>query len=158
MAKITQDAHWSEPSSCKSLILEHRMAATRMGFLDVFGPLYDVDSWRTSFLEGTLPASRFFARDVLPLVKAQLAADRFGVARVLKALSPLLSPESLRQASIVTMLRIYAAWAEGAVEADIEAIKRSMNLSQIRREPLDNLAVDLSVAKGDHCRSAFASC
>jgi hypothetical protein len=29
--------------------------------------------------------------------------------------------------SISTMLRVYAAWAEGAVESDIEAIKRSMN-------------------------------
>ncbi len=28
--------------------------------------------------------------------------------------------------SIATMLRVYAAWAEGAVESDIEAIKRSM--------------------------------
>jgi integrase len=29
--------------------------------------------------------------------------------------------------SISTMLRVYAAWAEGAVESDIDAIKRSMN-------------------------------
>lgn len=29
--------------------------------------------------------------------------------------------------SISTMLRVYAAWAEGAVESDVEAIRRSMN-------------------------------
>jgi hypothetical protein len=29
--------------------------------------------------------------------------------------------------SISTMLRVYAAWAEGAAESDIDAIKRSMN-------------------------------
>ena len=61
--------------------------------------------------------------------------------------------------SIVTMLRIYAAWAEGAVEADVEAIKRSMNLTSIRRESpaLNNLvAVDLSVAEGTHGLGAFA--
>ena len=29
--------------------------------------------------------------------------------------------------SISTMLRVYAAWAGGAVESDIDAIKRSMN-------------------------------
>jgi hypothetical protein len=28
--------------------------------------------------------------------------------------------------SVTTMLRIYTAWAEGAIEADIEAIKRAM--------------------------------
>ncbi len=84
--------------------------------------------------------------------------------------------------SIVTMLRIYAAWAEGAVEADIEAIKRSMNLTPVRRELLartieacrdgcrstlkdeisratDNLAVDLSVAELIHsqCAPTFAT-
>jgi integrase len=30
--------------------------------------------------------------------------------------------------STVTMLRTYAAWVEGAVDSDVEAIKRSMYL------------------------------
>ncbi|MDB6084820.1 MAG: hypothetical protein JWN43_2701, partial [Gammaproteobacteria bacterium] len=60
--------------------------------------------------------------------------------------------------SIVTMLRIYAAWAEGAVEADVEAIKRSMNLTWIRRGSLalKNLAVDLPVAEDTDDLGAFA--
>lgn len=29
--------------------------------------------------------------------------------------------------SIATMLRVYAAWAEGSVESDLEAIRRSMD-------------------------------
>jgi hypothetical protein len=39
--------------------------------------------------------------------------------------------------SITTMLRAYAAWAEGAVEADIEAIQHAMALNPraIRRAP-----------------------
>src|ERR1700675_1666893 len=39
--------------------------------------------------------------------------------------------------SITTMLRAYAAWAEGAVEADIEAIQHAMafNPRAIRRAP-----------------------
>jgi hypothetical protein len=32
--------------------------------------------------------------------------------------------------SIATMLRAYAAWAEGTAEVDVEAIKRSMNASE----------------------------
>ena len=47
--------------------------------------------------------------------------------------------------SIATMLRAYAAWAEGAVEVDVEAIKRSLNASEA--PPTNNLAVDLSVAE-----------
>jgi hypothetical protein len=46
--------------------------------------------------------------------------------------------------SIATMLRAYAAWAEGATEVDVEAIKRSMNEQGSRLAT--NLAVDLPVA------------
>jgi hypothetical protein len=34
--------------------------------------------------------------------------------------------------SITTMLRTYAAWTDGAVEADVEAIERSMMLTRTR--------------------------
>jgi hypothetical protein len=47
--------------------------------------------------------------------------------------------------SIATMLRAYAAWAEGTVEVDVEAINRSMNATEA--PPAINLAVDLSVAE-----------
>ncbi len=56
--------------------------------------------------------------------------------------------------SISTMLRVYAAWAEGAVESDIDASKRSMN-QHARVTPIsrcrvavENLAVDLPVETG----------
>jgi integrase len=44
--------------------------------------------------------------------------------------------------SIATMLRAYAAWAEGTAEVDVEAIKRSMTATE--GPPAINLAVDLS--------------
>jgi DNA helicase-2/ATP-dependent DNA helicase PcrA len=98
MSKLTGDEMWNAPKAIKTLTLEHRMAALRMGFLDMFVPLYEVESWRTSFLEGTLPASRFFSDEVLPLIAAKRAGDRFAIARISKALSPLLTPEALRAA------------------------------------------------------------
>src|SRR6202040_2912224 len=50
--------------------------------------------------------------------------------------------------SIATLLRAYAAWAEGATEVDVEAIKRSMN----DEDPpvATNLAADLPVAEVIH--------
>lgn len=45
---------------------------------------------------------------------------------------------SLRSAGLKKkdrLLRVYAAWAGGAVESDVEAIKRSMSLALARREP-----------------------
>jgi hypothetical protein len=55
--------------------------------------------------------------------------------------------------SIATMLRAYAAWAEGTAEADVEAIKRSMNASEA--PPAINLAVDLSVAEALQAKRAL---
>ncbi len=98
MAHLASDEAWREPRSVKTLTLEHRMAATRMGFLEMFLPLYEVETWRTSFLEGDLPVARFFARDVLSLIKAKRANDKFAVARILKQLSPLLSASTLQAA------------------------------------------------------------
>jgi hypothetical protein len=55
--------------------------------------------------------------------------------------------------SIATMLRAYAAWAEGTTEVDVEAIKRSMNAREA--PPAINLAVDLSVADALQARRAL---
>jgi hypothetical protein len=54
--------------------------------------------------------------------------------------------------SIATMLRAYAAWAEGTVEVDEGAIKRSMNATEA--PPTRNLAVNLSVAEALRTKSA----
>lgn len=97
MLKLTGDEKWNEPKLVKTLTLEHRMAASRMGFLEAFAPLYGYESWRTSFLDGSLSVSRLFSEQILSLVKAKLANDRFAVARIIKAYSPRLSQASLRQ-------------------------------------------------------------
>jgi hypothetical protein len=62
--------------------LSTALAAARLHFLEMFAPLYDVESWRTSFLEGELAASRFFNKEVQPLVDAKRGGDRFALARV----------------------------------------------------------------------------
>jgi len=98
MAAITGDEEWAKPRSIKTLTLEHRMAASRMGFREMFVPLYEVERWRTSLLDGSLPATRFFTDDVLPLVKAAQREDRFAIARITKARSPLLTPAALQAA------------------------------------------------------------
>ncbi len=40
-------------------ILEHHMAARRMGFHQMFEPLYEIERFRTGLLDGSLPASFF---------------------------------------------------------------------------------------------------
>ena len=123
MRNLTGDLAWSNEKAVKTLTLEHRMAAARMGFLEMFVPLYNIQGWRTSFLRGTLPISRFFTEDVLSLVRAKQANDRFAIARIAKALSPLLSVEALRAADekkqhlqkvTVAIDTLMALWNDGA--------------------------------------------
>jgi len=100
MSKLTADPLWSEQTGVKTLMLEHHMAATRMGFMGIFGPLYEVDdgSLQTSLLEGTLAGLKFFYETVLPLRMAALANDDFAVAAIVRKHSPLLSRSVLRAA------------------------------------------------------------
>lgn len=157
MAQITGDEEWAHPRSIKTLTLEHRMAASRMGFLEMFGPLYKVESWRTSFLEGSLPAARFFTEDCLPLVKANQSGDRFAIARITKTLSPLLTPEAIRAAEdkkaqlhevIAAIDLLMALWNDGAdptlfdvlrcvARSKLLAIPESLQANAFRDESLD---------------------
>lgn len=98
MALLTADEGWRSAETYKSLTLEHRMAARRMGFLEMFVALHDAESFRTGLLEGSLALVRFFSEQLLPLVGAQRRNDRFAVARLVRTLSPLLSGDELRAA------------------------------------------------------------
>ena len=71
------------------------MAANRLGFSELFGPLYREDRLKTGLLDGTLPGLRLFSEQVLPLVKARQRGDEFGVAAILRKRSDLLSKQSL---------------------------------------------------------------
>jgi DNA helicase-2/ATP-dependent DNA helicase PcrA len=97
MADITGDMRWiGADSDVKILTLEHHMAANRMGFIELFEPLYQIDRFRTGLLDGTLPGLRFFTQLILPLVKAKQNSDEFGVARIVRQSSPYLSKDSLK--------------------------------------------------------------
>ena len=93
MAERAQDSQWMDTGKVKTLMLEHHMAADRMGFADLFMPLYlaDEGSFRTSLLEGTLSGMRFFTDLILPLRLAYADRDDFAIAALVRKLSPLLS-------------------------------------------------------------------
>ncbi|MEH6758313.1 MAG: UvrD-helicase domain-containing protein [Parasphingorhabdus sp.] len=99
MAEVTNDTNWKNSETCKMLTLEHHMSAKRLGFENVFSPLYGIDNWRTGLLDGSLPPMRFFIQSVLPLVEAQRVDDKFSVARILRKASPLLTANALKEES-----------------------------------------------------------
>ncbi len=99
MAEVTNAEAWRNPSTPpKSLILEHHMAARRLGFIDLYESISKASRLKTGLSDGTLPALRFFAFDVYPVVAASRINDAFGIADAVRKNSPLLSPEALVQA------------------------------------------------------------
>lgn len=96
MSEVTGDPLWIEDNAInKTLILEHHMAATRMGFELMFDPLYKLgDAIRTNLLDGTLPALKLFWDQVLPVVKAFSKNNNFAIATLIRKHSPLLNKES----------------------------------------------------------------
>ncbi|MCR5939806.1 ATP-dependent helicase [Ochrobactrum sp. MH181795] len=96
MAGLTTDQEWLDDDAVKVLILEHRMAALRMGFDDLLAALYPVTQFRTALLDGSLPLINFFSNLILPLWDAK--DDKFSVARIIRAASPLASASALKDA------------------------------------------------------------
>jgi DNA helicase-2/ATP-dependent DNA helicase PcrA len=128
----TSDDRWTNQQAVKVLTLEHHMAARRGGFDGFFEPLYKISDFRTGLLDGSLSGVAFFARQVLPLVQALKANDRFAVAQAIKNHSPMLSPDTLgtSEASLEEIRKagrsvqsVFSLWDNGADPALIDVLK-----------------------------------
>lgn len=96
MATTASDDEWNNPEAVKTLILEHHMAATRMGFHAMYEPLYRNETLRIGLLDGSLSGLKLFLDRVLPLIEAKRANDSFAVASTVRKHSPLLSKSTLK--------------------------------------------------------------
>jgi DNA helicase II / ATP-dependent DNA helicase PcrA len=97
MAIVAGDALWrGAEADIKTLTIEHHMAARRMGFLEMFEPLYQQDSLKTGLLDGTLSGLRLFSELVLPIIKAKQDNDDFSVTAIVRKNSPLLSKAAFK--------------------------------------------------------------
>ncbi|WP_339030441.1 UvrD-helicase domain-containing protein [Bradyrhizobium symbiodeficiens] len=109
MANRAGDPAWlsdDTESGVKLLVIVHRMAATRLGFGDLYAALNDKapDSFKNGFLDGTAWPVRPFARFVLPLVSAGKLQDEFGIMQVLRDQSPLIKRDSLKGVAVADLL------------------------------------------------------
>jgi DNA helicase-2/ATP-dependent DNA helicase PcrA len=95
MEDAASDGRWTDRQAVKVLTLEHHMAARRGGFEGFFVPLYRISTFRTGLLDGSLSGVAFFTQQVLPMVRALQAKDRFAVAQAVKDHSPMVSRETL---------------------------------------------------------------
>ncbi|MGO3833104.1 MAG: UvrD-helicase domain-containing protein [Microbacteriaceae bacterium] len=127
MASVTQDSGWVDFATSvterggvpgvKRLILEHSMAAQRLGFANLFTALSGLPTERTNLLDGSIAGLQVFLNQVGPLIEAHLNKDPFRVARLVRESSPLLSKETLANTSEAQgALRKTLDQAQGAVD------------------------------------------
>ena len=92
MAEFSSDPEWKDRDQVKVLILEHHMAARRLGFLEFFTPLYEIESFKTGMIDGTL-AELSFIKPLSELITAIERDDKWGVSKVIRRHSKLLKRE-----------------------------------------------------------------
>jgi DNA helicase-2/ATP-dependent DNA helicase PcrA len=133
MNKITNDPLWlGNDSDIKTLILEHHMAAKRMGFYQLFMSLYEIEQLRTALLDGSLPGITFFSHLILPLIRAKQNNEEFEVARIVKQYSLLFEKRALKSKAAQLeeikianngVLSLLSLWDNGKVPTLIEILR-----------------------------------
>tara|TARA_R110000850_G_scaffold16079_17_gene50236 strand:- start:28789 stop:30699 length:1911 start_codon:yes stop_codon:yes gene_type:complete len=95
MADLCNDLKWREETEVKALTLEHHMAASRRGFLEMFQALNQDPRLSTGLRTGDLAGLRLFTDRVAPLIAAARMKDDFAVMAQLRATSPLLQRSAI---------------------------------------------------------------
>ncbi len=94
MSEKTNDKAWLDATQYKSLILEHHMAASRFGFLELYSPLNEIDSFSTSLRNGSISEISFLANVISPLIKAYQSGNDFEISKIVRQSSPLLGKKA----------------------------------------------------------------
>ena len=89
MAEITKDAEWENRDAVKILILEHRMAASRYGFSQMYEAFDKVSNLKSAVMKEEPEGIRFFSRLIAPVFLANRENKKFELLAHLRAKSPL---------------------------------------------------------------------
>lgn len=97
----------AKESDIRILVTLHRMAASRLGFADLYVAFNDTDapsSLKDGFIDGSSWAIAPFLSYILPLLKLVQGGHAFEVVSFLRKNSPVLSKENLKQAKVSEVL------------------------------------------------------
>lgn len=84
MISITLDDGWgSDLETTRRLILEHRMAADRLGFLTIFDTINKVGAYKDGIKDGTLKELLFFIDQVIPLLEIANTNNIYNICQLL---------------------------------------------------------------------------
>lgn len=84
MSRITGDNEWEEIEKVKSLTIEHKMAASRLGFKSFFTYMNNVNSYKQGLLKGNLAVISLFTQILIPLQEASFSNNQFEIMRIIR--------------------------------------------------------------------------
>ena len=84
MADETGDDKWKDAMEVKTLILEHRMAAVRLGFEDFYDKFYNVGRYCEDFLKGETADMRVFMEIIFPIMESYAKGDKERVFEIVQ--------------------------------------------------------------------------
>jgi ATP-dependent DNA helicase UvrD/PcrA len=67
-----------------TFILEHQMAANRLGFANVFESLYSIDKYKNGLLDGSLSLIRFFSELIFSIKRTSECGKHFHLMNILR--------------------------------------------------------------------------
>ncbi|RCX23332.1 DNA helicase-2/ATP-dependent DNA helicase PcrA [Fontibacillus phaseoli] len=153
MSEITGDKQWSgTDADYTTLILEHHMAANRLGFLEFFRPLYQMDNLKTGLLDGSLPELTFFTQVILPIVQANKNGDEFAITNTVRKYSPLLKIQKNETEQLLkikeakeSINQFLSLWSEDNNPRCVDVLKcvKELNLFDIP-ESLHPFTIDIN--------------
>lgn len=94
MAVETKDDKWKDSMKVKTLILEHRMAAVRLGFEDFYDRLYNVGRYNEDFLKGEAADMRVFMEVIFPIMESYAKGDNERVFEIVQDNCTILSKKT----------------------------------------------------------------
>lgn len=131
MVEISKDDKWLIDT--KKLILEHHMAANRLGFKNFFTPIYNVEKFKNGILDGSLTQIKFFTSIIIPLVQAHQSNNSFEEMKIIRKYSPILSKKNFNKDTKCqketlqnikqSVNELYKLWNDGKEPNCIEILK-----------------------------------
>lgn len=94
MRKVTDDKEWTE-GDVETLLLEHRMAAVRLGFAELFDNIRSVPKYIQGILDGSMSDMFLFKSILLPLEEFYKQGDSSEIYQIVKDNSPILKKDTL---------------------------------------------------------------
>lgn len=94
MCNISEDTLWVD-GDVETLLLEHRMAAVRLGFAELYDNLRNIPKYSQGFLDGSMSDMYLFKNILLPLEENYKKNNNAEIYQIVKDNSPILKRDEL---------------------------------------------------------------